>query len=186
MGQAVEPHAKDITQQGLSQLSEFLRTGGVGSQIPAIRQARELAAGANRDSTRALEESLTASGLGSTPYAATARAENARAAGLATAGAESSALDRFLTAYLPQALRGPGEAAGAFLGVPNAPLALQAANALAGGQAAAAGYEAIGTGVGKLGGTFLNNYMQGRNTQANARTAVATGAYNVDAGGGNT
>ena len=168
MGQRTEAGGKDITEQGLAQLSEFLRTGGVGSNLPAARVAREQAGAANRDATRALEESLTAAGLSGSPYAATARAENARAGGLATAGAEASALDRLITAYIPQALRAPGEAAGAYLGVPNAPLALQAANSLAGGQAAAAGYGALAQGVGQLGGMAYNAY------QARPATTVAT------------
>ena len=77
---------KGLNDTLLSQISEALKTGGVGAQIPIIQNA---VSGANQATSQALKgttESLARSGLGATPFGQRQLAET-RLAGAQAAGA---------------------------------------------------------------------------------------------------
>lgn len=59
---------RDLTSEFMRQLSEALRTGGIGAQIPIIQQAVSGANQATSQALRGTEASLASSGLAGTPY----------------------------------------------------------------------------------------------------------------------
>lgn len=178
VGQHIEPKLNAIQDLGLGAITEFMATGGVGSQVPAARLAREGAADAVSQGQRETEQSLAASGLLNTPYAAAIRGEQKMRGGLTVNLAERDALNDYLRNFLPGALQAPVSTIAPLLGVGNAPLAAGAAQSAAAGQAAAGAYGAAGNAVGQGFSAFLDNYYRG----GNAPTPAPGAPY--DAGGG--
>lgn len=153
VGQHTEPWLTKIQDMGLGQVVEFMSTGGVGSQQPGVRLAREGAQDAVVQGERATDQSLTASGLMNTPYAAAIKGEQAMRGGLAVSQAERGAIMDYLN-MLPGFTQMPVNSVAPMLGVPNAALA-QGGNGAA-GLAAAGAYGAAGNAVGQLISGYLN------------------------------
>ena len=89
----IEPGLDPVQTQLFSQISEALRTGGVGAQIPIIQQAVSQSQAALGTSLQQSGDELARSGLAGTPFAARALGEQRRAgaqqiAGIPTQGAQ--------------------------------------------------------------------------------------------------
>ncbi len=70
LGENVQPGFGSIQNQLFQQISEALRTGGIGAQIPLIQSSVSNANQALSNTLRQTEGSLASSGLSRTPYVA--------------------------------------------------------------------------------------------------------------------
>lgn len=59
---------KGLNNTLIQQITEALRTGGIGAQLPIVNQAVSGASQATSDALRATQDSLATSGLTRTPY----------------------------------------------------------------------------------------------------------------------
>lgn len=62
------PGVRGLNNELLGQITEALRTGGIGAQIPIIQQSVGASRAAESDALRSTEDSLARSGLSRTPY----------------------------------------------------------------------------------------------------------------------
>lgn len=90
----VKPGYQPIQNETFRQISEALRTGGIGAQIPIIQQAVSQGKEALGNSLQQTEGSLASAGLGRTPYGQNILAQ--------TRQAGASAIGRIPTDYAQQ------------------------------------------------------------------------------------
>jgi hypothetical protein len=87
---------KGLNDQLLSQITEALRTGGIGAQIPIIQQSVSNANQALGDTLTQTQGGLASSGLGRTPYGARIMAETQRAGNADIARIPTDAAKEFI------------------------------------------------------------------------------------------